>query len=135
MLYIIYSRVHAIIHQTIVFVFNFFYFHQSNKRQYYLNHLNHFSITFYLILLGNLYIYMFFFIEVIYFIILIIMKKITFVLFRKLIHYLFIIHIKLKNSDYIIFLIILIYSNMFFVVINFVVIYSILLLNNKLFKQ
>lgn len=78
---------------------------------------------------------MFFFIEVIYFIILIIMKKITFVLFRKLIHYLFIIHIKLKNSDYIIFLIILIYSNMFFVVINFVVIYSILLLNNKLFKQ
>lgn len=78
---------------------------------------------------------MFFFIEVIYFIILIIMKKITFVLFRKLIHYLFIIHIKVKNSDYIIFLIILIYSNMFFVVINFVVIYSILLLNNKLFKQ
>lgn len=78
---------------------------------------------------------MFFFIEVIYFIILIIMKKITFVLFRKLIHYLFIIHIKVKNSDYIIFLIILIYSNMFFVVINFVVIYSILLFNNKLFKQ
>lgn len=36
------------------------------------------------------------------------MKKITFVLFRKLIHHLFIIHIKLnKNSDYIIFLIIL----------------------------
>lgn len=39
-------------------------------------------------------------------------------LLQKLIHYLFIIHIKLKNSDYIIFLIILIYSNMFFIVIN-----------------